>query len=244
MSLVLLGSAAVLVGSAVVRHARGAMGRRVPGGILMSNAARYDRWSHRLLLGSLFRRIAADIAAAAPDHARVLEVGSGPGRLAIMLVREHDLDVSGVDLDPAMIELATTNARVSGIREERRPSFRVGDVSSLAFHDGSFDVVVSTLSMHHWTDPAAGLVEIGRVLRAGGRALIWDLRPGIVQFHRHGPDPLERARGSMFGSVGEATWRWPWCVGVLRRIELVRGDGEPGVVGGRIHRVDGSVWGR
>src|SRR5215207_5115399 len=34
------------------------------------------------------------------------------------------------------------------------------------------------LSMHHWADPTAGLAEIGRVLRPGGRALVWDFRAG------------------------------------------------------------------
>src|SRR5215211_560247 len=33
--------------------------------------------------------------------------------------------------------------------------------------------------MHHWADPTAGLAEIGRVLRPGGRALVWDFRPGV-----------------------------------------------------------------
>jgi ubiquinone/menaquinone biosynthesis C-methylase UbiE len=51
-------------------------------------------------------------------------------------------------------------------------------VAALTFPDRSFDLVVSTLSMHHWADPAAGLAEIGRVLRPDARALIWDFRPG------------------------------------------------------------------
>jgi SAM-dependent methyltransferase len=60
-------------------------------------------------------------------------------------------------------------------------------VASLAFTDGSFDLVLSTLSMHHRAD-SAGLAEIGRVLRPGGRALTWDPRPGVVPFHRDVPD--------------------------------------------------------
>jgi cyclopropane fatty-acyl-phospholipid synthase-like methyltransferase len=86
------------------------MGRRVPGGILIGDAVVYDALSHRLLLGSLFGRIAADVAAVAPDGARVLEVGCGPGHLSIRLARPHGLDVTGLDLDPAMIERARANA--------------------------------------------------------------------------------------------------------------------------------------
>jgi ubiquinone/menaquinone biosynthesis C-methylase UbiE len=127
---------------------------------------------HRLLLGSLFERVAADIAAVAPDGARVLEVGCGPGRLSILLARKHVLDVTGLDLDPAMIERARENADGSRNGDQRRPSFLVGDVASLAFPDRSFDLVVSTLSMHHWADPTAAVAEIGRVLRPGGGARV------------------------------------------------------------------------
>ena len=88
-------------------------------------------------------------------------VGCGPGRLTIRLA-QHGLDVTGLDLDPAMIERARSNADRPSEGDQRRPSFLVDDVASLAFPDGSFDLVVSTLSMHHWADPTAGLAEIGR----------------------------------------------------------------------------------
>ena len=133
--------------------------------------------------------IAADVAAVAPDGGHVLEVGCGPGRLSIRLARRHALGVTGLDLDPAMIERARRNVDRPKDGDGRRPSFLVGDVASLAFPDGSFDLVVSTLSMHHWADPTAGLAEIGRVLRPGGRALVWDFQAGPVPLHGHLPDP-------------------------------------------------------
>jgi len=225
---ILLGAAAAAV--AVVRHGRGAAtGRRVPGGILIGNAVVYDALS-RLVLGSLFGSIAADIAAVAPDGARVLDVGCGPGRLSIRLARQHGLEVTGLDLDPAMIERARANAARPGNGDARRPSFLVGDVASLAFPDGSFDLVVSTLSMHHWADPTVGLAEIGRVLRPGGRALVWDLRPGVRPHpfgprHAHMPDPVEHAHGSQLRVVHATPWRWPWRFSLTQRIELVRADG-------------------
>lgn len=125
---------------AIARHVRGAgKGRQVPGGVLIGDAGIYDALSHQFMLGSLFRGIAADIAAGAPDGARVLEVGCGPGRLSIRLARHYGLDVTGLDLDPAMIERARANAERPGEGDERRPLFLVGDVASLAFPDGSFD---------------------------------------------------------------------------------------------------------
>jgi SAM-dependent methyltransferase len=50
--------------------------------------------------------------------------------------------------------------------------------------------------MHHWADATAGEAEIGRVLRPGGRALIWDIRAGVVPLHRRQPDPLDKVASS------------------------------------------------
>jgi SAM-dependent methyltransferase len=221
----LLGAAVATV--AAVRHLRGAAtARRVPGGILIADAVVYDVLTG-LTLGSLFERIAADVAALAPKGARVLEVGCGPGRLSILMARQHGLDVTGLDLDPAMIERARANAHRLGNGDEPRPSFLVGDVASMTFPDASFDLVVSTLSMHHWDDPSAGLAEIARVLRPGARALIWDLRPGIVPFHVHVPDPVEHTHNSPLQVVSATRWRWPWRFSLTQRTELVRADRDP-----------------
>lgn len=221
--LFLLGAAALAgVGLGAVRHGIGSRGRRVPGGILIGDPEAYDALSHRLLLGSLYRGIAADVAAVTQAGARVLEVGCGPGHLSIQLARDHGLEVTGLDLDPAMIELAGRNAERAGVLEERDPSFVVGDVAALPFTDGSFDLVVSTMSMHHWTDPAAGLVEIGRVLAPGGRALIWDIRRGGLPFHRHVPDPSEHLHGGPLRLASVTPWRWPWRLHLTQRIELAR----------------------
>jgi SAM-dependent methyltransferase len=211
------------------RHA--ARGHQVPGGILIGDAVLYDALS-RLLLGPFRERIAADVAAVAPDGARVLEVGCGPGYLSVQLARQHQLEVTGLDLDPAMIARAQANTDRAGNRGGRRPSFLVGDVAALAFPDRSFDLVVSTLSMHHWADPAAGLAEIGRVLRPSARALVWDFRPGVRPHlfgprHAHIPDPLEHTRNSRLRMVKATPWPWPWRFQLTQRIELVRADKLP-----------------
>jgi SAM-dependent methyltransferase len=225
-------AAAAVAAVAVLRHGRHATrGHQVPGGILIGDASVYDTLS-RLLLSPLVKRIAADVATVAPDRAQVLEVGCGPGHLSIRLARQHGLEVTGLDLDPAMIQRARANANRSGNGDQRRPAFLVGDVAALAFPDRSFDLVVSTLSMHHWADPTAGLAEIGRVLRPGARALIWDFRPGVRPHlfgprHAHIPDPVDHTRGSPLGVVNVTPWRWPWRFTLTQRIELARADRSP-----------------
>jgi 2-polyprenyl-3-methyl-5-hydroxy-6-metoxy-1,4-benzoquinol methylase len=110
---ILAGAAAAAL--AVLRHGRhAARGHQAPGGILIGDAVRYDTLS-RLLLSPFLARIAADIAAAAPDGARVLEVGCGPGHLSTRLGR-HGFDVTGLDLDPAMIARARANTDRGGNR--------------------------------------------------------------------------------------------------------------------------------
>jgi SAM-dependent methyltransferase len=215
---------AAAIAIAAARHRGGVLDRHVPGGIVIANPGAYDALSHRLLFGSLFGPIATDVAAVAPVGGRVLDVGCGPGHLAIRLAREHALEVTGLDLDPAMIERASVNAARVGMDDADRPWFLVGDVASMPFPDGSFDLVVSTLSMHHWDVPSAGLDEIARVLRPGGRALIWDFRRGVLRFHLGVSDPLEIARRSPLRVVSAAPWHWPWRFRLSQRIELLRAE--------------------
>lgn len=224
LALVVGASAAAV---ALMRHAWGTgIGRRVRGGVVIGDTGAYDAVS-RLFLGSFFDGVAANVASAAPDGARVLEVGCGPGRLSIRLAAAKRLEVTGLDLDPAMVERARANAERAATGHARPPSFVVGDVASLAFADATFDLVVSTLSMHHWANPAAGLTEIGRVVRPGGRALIWDLQPGIVPFHTDVPDLTAIAHGSSLALVSADRWRWPWRLSLIHRLDLARDGGEP-----------------
>jgi SAM-dependent methyltransferase len=212
------GAAAALI-LGMRRHVRG---RRVPGGILVADARRYDSIGHAFLR-PLFRGIASDVAAAAPRATEVLEVGCGPGRLSILLAKQGR-DVTGLDLDPAMVERARINVAAIPWNADGAPSFVVGDAARMPFPDRAFDLVVSTLSMHHWDDAAAGLAEIARVLRPGGRALIWDLRRGRPLLHGSLPDPAARAEGTPLRVETSAPWHWPWRLSFLQRIELTRAD--------------------
>ncbi len=210
-------------GLAVVRRHRagGHAAIHAEGGVLMADAASYDTLSGRLL-GGFYRSIAEDVGGSAPAGARVLEIGCGPGHLASRLVRDHGLDVTGLDLDPAMIE--RSRARAERLAGGPRPQFVVGDAAALPFADGEFDLVVSTLSLHHWTDAEGASAEIARVLRPGGRVLVWDIRPGRVPMHQHAPDPASGLSHPSLRTVASSPWRWPWRVAWAQRLELVKAD--------------------
>jgi SAM-dependent methyltransferase len=224
-----IGFVLAAAGAAVAlrRHRGLARGREAPGGILIGHVGAYDLHT-RWLLGPLFDSIAANVVSSAPPGAAVLDVGCGPGHLSIRLAHERGLKVTGLDLDPAMIERARANALRAQRGAEGSPAFVVGDVSSLPFGDGSFDLIVSTLSMHHWAEPTRGLAEIGRVLRPGGRALVWDLRSGGLPFHGRIPNALAHVPGSGLGVVSATPWRWPWMFSLLTRLELARAVETPG----------------
>ena len=125
----------------------------------------------RRLVRRLYRRIAEDIVDIAPDNGTVLDVGTGPGVLLVEIARRRtDLGLTGLDLSADMITAARKNLREHGDRAEAV----VGDATDLPFEDDSFDLVVTSLSTHHWDEPRAAVPEIARVLRPGGRFAIYD----------------------------------------------------------------------
>ena len=170
---------------------------------LARHAKHYERWAG-LLATPLYRRVVADVAARQlPGGAVVIDVGTGPGRVPMMIAeRCPQLSVSGVDLSPEMITRATAGAA----RRAGAPSveFQVADVVALPFEDQSVDLVVSSISLHHWDDPAAGLRDIVRVLRPGAQAWIYDVRPMI---RRAAPIPSAWTRTSR--------WRSRWSAASL-----------------------------
>jgi len=144
--------------------------RNMPGAFEGRSSRVYDVVSRRVLRG-LYRRLAADVAGVAPDGGALLDVGTGPGVLLVELAASRpDLRLTGVDLSADMIAVAKRNLKPFG----DRALARVADVTSLPFPDRSFDLIVSSLSLHHWDDPESAVPELARVLRPGGRMYIYD----------------------------------------------------------------------
>ncbi len=113
-----------------------------------------------------------ETAAPAPD-AQVLDIGTGTGALALLLAqRVPGGGVVGIDPTAAMLERARGNALRCEMGERVR--FCKGAAEALPFPAESFDIVVSSIAMHH-TVVRQSLSEIARVLRPGGRVVIADM---------------------------------------------------------------------
>ena len=185
----------------------------------LPSAGTYDALVASVLEG-FYARVTGEVAAAYPGGT-VLEIGSGPGRLAVRLAREAPgITLTGVDISEAMVERAARRAAGAGLSERVR--FEVGDVGALPLSDEDFDAVVSTLSLHHWPEPAHGLAEIHRVLKPGGEAWIYDLAHWLWPPARGGDRIAQLVAVSPFGEGDVEIVRWPGAVPAFVVLRLQR----------------------
>lgn len=128
-------------------------------------AARYDRAMEPLERGVLAgsREWIAERA-----HGRVLEVAIGTGRSLEFYA--PGIELTGVDLSPAMLRRARRRARELGLT----PIFKAADAEQLPFDDAAFDTVVCALGLCSIPRPDVAVAEMARVLVPGGTLLLLD----------------------------------------------------------------------
>jgi len=104
---------------------------------------------------------------------RVLDVGTGSGRIALRLARLNpELEIEGIDLSKSMLQLARENAAAARISNVR---FVEGDAKSIPYDDHSFDLVICHQLLHQLPDPVLAVREINRVAKVEGAILIRDV---------------------------------------------------------------------
>jgi SAM-dependent methyltransferase len=114
-------------------------------------------------------RMIVEAARPTPND-RLLDVACGPG-LVVCAFAPHVREATGIDMTPAMLD------RARKLAESKRVSnviWRQGDVYSLPFDDGSFTIVTTRFSFHHFLDPATVLREMVRVCARQGRIVVVD----------------------------------------------------------------------
>jgi demethylmenaquinone methyltransferase / 2-methoxy-6-polyprenyl-1,4-benzoquinol methylase len=134
----------------------------------------YDAMNHAMTVGldRRWRRLAAE-AVVGPGDA-VLDACCGTGDLALAAERAGG-KVTGVDFSERMLERARAKSQTV--------EWVHADVTALPFEDASFDAVTVGFGIRNVPDLEAGLAELGRVLRPGGRIACLEItRPsGILR---------------------------------------------------------------
>lgn len=146
-------------------------------------------------------------------EARVLDLGSGTGTLAVMSKQAHpSACVVGLDGDPKAIGIARRKAEKAGVSVR----FDEGSAAALPYDDASFDRVVSSYVFHHLGADVKrrALHEVQRVLRPDGLFLLQDFGPQVTRWERllgrlfpKGPELRENLDGLLPGLMRDAGFR-------------------------------------
>ena len=122
------------------------------------------------------QRVLKRVLAKGIERGRAVDVGTGPGVFPIFISRAiPEIRFKGIDLSPAMVDLAKKNAMEAGINS--RVDFEVGSAYSLPIEDHSLDLVLCINTLHHLDRPVDFFNEVSRSLKEEGAFV-------IVDFHR------------------------------------------------------------
>jgi ubiquinone/menaquinone biosynthesis C-methylase UbiE len=126
------------------------------------------------------------VQAAQPmPESRVLEVATGPGYVALAFAAVAR-EVVGVDLTDAPLAIARQNQTERGLTNV---CFESADAKQLPFEEGSFDLAVCRLALHHFDLPGQVFSEMVRVCRSGGKVAVEDMiaseQPNRADYYNH-----------------------------------------------------------
>jgi len=100
----------------------------------------------------------------------ILDIATGTGDLAIMMGKNTDAKITGLDLSNGMLEVGRKKVKEAGL--ENRIEMVQGDSENLPFPDNTFDCVTVSFGVRNFENLEKGLAEINRVLRPGGTFVI------------------------------------------------------------------------
>lgn len=134
----------------------------------------YGAGDSKWRFGDALRRMEAQLAQRldlAPGSV-VLDAGCGQGDVSRALASRYGLKVEGIDILDFNLEAASRKSTESGL--SGRTHFQWGDYHAVPFPDGHFDGVFTMETLVHASDPKTALSEFARVLRPGGRLVLFE----------------------------------------------------------------------
>jgi len=134
------------------------------------------------------RQLVRDALACQPGQ-RVIDVGCGPGFYAAELLEQVGAQgvVVGIDTSAPMLAAAARRCEGRGHTE-----FHEAPATALPVASASFDRALSVQVLEYVADVPAALAEIHRVLRPGGRAVVWDVDWSTLSWYSRDPDRMTR----------------------------------------------------
>lgn len=128
------------------------------------------------VINTPYRRILA--AAMIRPEDRVLDLGCGIGNILIALAERIPFarPAVGVDVSAALIDIGRREVAKAGLSD--KIDLQVAAATRLVFEEASFDVALTSHVIKHLDDEALALTfrDVARVLRPGGRFLLWEFR--------------------------------------------------------------------
>jgi len=162
------------------------------------------------------------------DHGSCLDVGSGPGHLAIAIATLSDLTVYAMDNARPMNRIAMQN--IARYRLDQRVYAVLGDVMEIPYDEASMDLVVSRGSFFFWGNLSKGFSECMRVLRPEGTAYIGGgfgnarLRDEISAKMRERDPAWEEKRQGWYRNCSPHIVRAALAAAGIREYDLIEDD--------------------
>jgi len=163
-------------------------------------AGRYDFLNHFLSLGidkGWRKKAIAEVVEIRPNA--VLDVATGTGDMAIATATIHPCKITGVDIADQMLEIG--RKKISAKKLEDSITLQTGDSEQMPFADKSFDAVMCAYGVRNFEHLEAGLSEMGRVLRPGGKLV-------ILEFSHPGVFPVKQLYNFYFRFILPVLGKW------------------------------------